>query len=94
MISNEITSNTNQSHQSPVAQLNPHVTVASPWHRQVVLQRLARPERRLAPSLRRASAAVDAAGRSLERWVRGSAAGSAAGPAYSSGVHLQLRNSW
>lgn len=36
----------------------------------VVLQRLARPERRLAPSLRSASAAVDAAGRSLERWVR------------------------
>lgn len=37
---------------------------------QVVLQRLARPERRIAPSLRRASAAVDAAGRSFERWVR------------------------
>lgn len=37
---------------------------------QVVLQRLARPEHRLTPSLRRASAAVDAAGRSLERWVR------------------------
>ncbi|CAK9062579.1 unnamed protein product [Durusdinium trenchii] len=36
----------------------------------VVLQRLARPERRIAPSLRRASAAVDAAGRSFERWVR------------------------
>jgi len=36
----------------------------------VVLQRLARPEHRLTPSLRRASAAVDAAGRSLERWVR------------------------
>lgn len=36
----------------------------------VVLQRLARPERRLAPSLRSASAAVEAAGRSLERWVR------------------------
>ena len=37
---------------------------------EVVLQRLARPERRLAPSLRSASAAVEAAGRSLERWVR------------------------
>lgn len=36
----------------------------------VLLQRLARPEHRLAPSLRRAAAAVDAAGRDLQRWVR------------------------
>ena len=36
----------------------------------VLLQRLSRPERRLAPELRRAAAAVDAAGRDLQRWVR------------------------